>query len=61
MTQVITNAGKFELECWTSGSPLWVHLRVEGREIEGIHLVADDLRDLIHAAQRMLQKTEIDL
>ena len=55
---VITNAGKFELECWTDGSPLRVALRVNGQEIEHTHITVDDLHDLIHAAQRMIDKTK---
>lgn len=59
MAQVITSAGVFEMECWTDGSPTWVKLRIDGRQVEGAHLTTDDLHDLIHAAQRMLQKTEV--
>ncbi|MCA0358747.1 MAG: hypothetical protein LCH78_18185 [Proteobacteria bacterium] len=56
--EVITNAGKFELECWTDASPLWVALRVNGQEVEHAHITVDDLHDLIHAAQRMIDKAK---
>lgn len=55
---IITKAGVFELECSTYGAPLWVHIRIRGQEVDHTFIVADDLHDLIHAAQRMLQKTE---
>lgn len=56
MAKIVTSAGKFELEAWTDGSPLWVKVRIEGQEVERAFLEVEDLPDLIHAAQRMIAK-----
>ena len=58
MAKILTSAGKFQMECWTDGSPVWVKIFVDGKELERLYLVTDDLHDLIFAAQRMIQKTE---
>jgi hypothetical protein len=45
-------AGRFEIEAWTNGHPMWSKITYEGKEVlHGLH--HNELRDLAYVIERM--------
>jgi hypothetical protein len=56
--RVAKQAGRFELECYTDGHPLWTEIHIDGGAIG--KFAPEDLRDLKYCIDRMLARIEGD-
>jgi len=50
-------AGKFSIETWTDGAPMWVVIERDGERIAGL-LQLSDLHDLRYCCDRMIVQME---
>lgn len=57
MSKLSFQAGKFQIEAWTDGHPMWMNLSYEGggHEVQ-IRFRHNELKDLAHAIDRMLKQ-----
>lgn len=54
------NAGKFEVETYTDGYPMWVMLRYEGEDV-GRHIHHGEVKDLVFCLERLTAAMRLKL
>lgn len=58
MTRVLKEVGRFKVETWTEGWPMWITVQDDRHKTELRLLTPEDARDLRYALDRILSQIE---